>query len=318
MLRFLTAGESHGPCLVAIIEGLPAGLGLTEEEINHDLQRRQVGYGRSGRMQIERDQVELLSGLASGQTTGAPLALRLKNRDWTNWCERLKEGVPPWTVPRPGHADLAGGLKYGLADLRLVAERASARETAARVAIGAVARRLLAEFGIQVGSYVLAIGDVIAAISEDMPDYPALWAMAEASDVRCPDPEAAARMRAAIDTARQAGDSLGGVFVVSAVNVPPGLGSHVHWDRRLDARLAAAVMSIPAVKGVEIGPAFENARKPGTQVHDEICLSPYTPDAPRTTYLLRVPSAHFTFHVSRPTNPRAVSPTASPSSSEPP
>lgn len=265
MLRFLTAGESHGPCLVAIVEGLPAGLPLRPEDIDRDLQRRQGGYGRSARQQIERDKVEVLSGIAQGETIGSPLALRIRNRDWENWRDREE---PPWTVPRPGHADLAGGIKYALKDLRLVAERASARETAARVAVGAVARRLLGEFGIAVGSYVAEIGGVVAEIPDLPPEE--LWARAEGSDVRCPHEPSAERMRARIDQAREAGDSLGGVIVVGAVGLPVGLGSHVHWDRRLDGRLAGAVMSIPAIKGVEIGPAFENARLSGTQVHDEI------------------------------------------------
>ena len=285
-LRFLTAGESHGPCLIAIIEGMPAGLYLSEEEINVDLRRRQGGYGRGQRMKIERDEVEILSGVAKGLTIGAPIALRIENKDWANWKDR---DVPPWTVPRPGHADLAGGIKYSLNDLRLVAERASARETAARVAVGAVAKRLLSEFGIAVGSYVTEIGGVVAEISPPSLSPPkacpeqgrrvgggwggALWERAEASQataVRCPDPTAAEAMRQRIDQAKAAGDSLGGVFVVVVTGVPVGLGSHVHWDRRLDSRLAGAVMSIPAIKGVEIGPAFENARKRGTEVHDEI------------------------------------------------
>ena len=270
-LRFLTAGESHGPCLTAIIEGMPAGLYLSEEEISADLRRRQGGYGRGQRMKIERDKVELLSGVTKGLTIGVPIALRIENKDWANWKDR---DVPPWTVPRPGHADLAGGIKYNLNDLRLVAERASARETAARVAVGAVAKRLLSEFGIAVGSHVTEIGGAMAEI----PDLPPqeLWERAEASQataVRCPDPVAAESMRQRIDEAKMAGDSLGGVFVVVVTGVPVGLGSHVHWDRRLDSRLAAAVMSIPAIKGVEIGPAFENARKRGTEVHDEIFLN---------------------------------------------
>ena len=288
-LRFLTAGESHGPCLTAIIEGMPAGLYLSEGEINVDLRRRQGGYGRGQRMKIERDRVEILSGVAKGVTIGAPIALRIENKDWANWKDR---DVPPWTVPRPGHADLAGGLKYGLTDLRLVAERASARETAARVAVGAVAKQLLSQFGIAVGSCVTEIGGVMAEI-QPPPSPPQvwggreggvspllggteggeLWERAEASDVRCPDPSAAEAMRQRIDEARSAGDSLGGVFVVVVTGVPVGLGSHVHWDRRLDARLASAVMSIPAIKGVEIGPAFENARKRGTEVHDEIFVN---------------------------------------------
>ena len=276
MLRFLTAGESHGPCLLAIVEGLPAGLEIDVEAINRDLARRQGGYGRGGRMQIEQDRVEILSGViplaGSGphpcRTTGAPVALRIENRDWANWRDRWAAGdLPRLSVPRPGHADYAGMVKYGLDDARPVLERASARETAARVAVGALVKQLLAVFGIAVGSYVAEIGGVVATI----PELPLseLWARAEVSDVRCPDEEAAALMREAIAAARQAGDSLGGVFVVAATGVPVGLGSHVHWDRRLDAQLAAAVMSIPAIKGVEIGPAFENARRPGTQVHDE-------------------------------------------------
>ena len=276
MLRFLTAGESHGPCLTAIVEGLPAGLAVDVEAINRDLSRRQTGYGRGGRMRIEHDRVEILGGVIAGRTTGAPVALRIENRDWANWRDRWAAGdgsteiakvLPRLTVPRPGHADYAGMVKYGLDDARPVLERASARETAARVAVGALAKQLLTAFDIVIGSYVVEIGGVVAT----MPDLPPeeLWALAEASDVRCPDEDAAARMRAAIDAARQAGDSLGGVFVAIATSMPVGLGSYVHWERRLDARLAAAVMSIPAIKGVEIGPAFENARRPGTQVHDE-------------------------------------------------
>jgi chorismate synthase len=268
MLRFLTAGESHGPCLTAIVEGLPAGLAVNVEAIDRDLARRQGGYGRGGRMKIERDKVDILGGVLYGQTTGAPISLRIENRDWANWRERWAAGdLPKLTVPRPGHADYAGMVKYGLDDARPILERASARETAARVAVGALAKLLLAEFGVAVGSVVAEIGGVVAQV----PDlaWPELWALAEDSDVRCPDAEAAARMREAIDAAREAGDSLGGVFVVAATGAPVGLGSHVQWDRRLDARLAQAVMSIPAIKGVEIGPAFENARRPGTQVHDE-------------------------------------------------
>jgi chorismate synthase len=277
MLRFLTAGESHGPCLTAIVEGLPSGLTLDVEAIDRDLARRQGGYGRGGRMEIERDRVEILGGIIpstgpgqrAGRTTGAPVSLRIENRDWANWRERWAKGdLPALTVPRPGHADYAGMLKYGLDDARPVLERASARETAARVAVGALAKLLLAAFGVAIGSYVVEIGDVAATIPDLPPEE--LCALAEQSDVRCPDDEAAARMRAAIDAARQAGDSLGGVFVVAASGVPVGLGSHVHWDRRLDARLAAALVSIQAIKGVEIGPAFENARRPGTQVHDEL------------------------------------------------
>lgn len=259
MLRFLTAGESHGPCLVTIVEGLPAGLPVDEEFIQQELRRRQGGYGRGGRMVLEQDTAKILSGVWEGRTTGAPVALSIANRDVRK--------PPPLTVPRPGHADYAGAVKYGLADARPVAERASARETAARVAAGALAKLLLRGFGIAVGSYVVQIGPVVA----QLPDLPEeeRWALAETDPVRCPDPVASVGMRAAIDAAREEGDTLGGVFVVSAIGLPVGLGSHVHWDRRLDARLAAAVMSIPAVKGVEIGPAFANAALPGSKVHDE-------------------------------------------------
>jgi len=267
MLRFLTAGESHGPCLTAIVDGLPAGLEIDIEALNRDLARRQGGYGRGGRMKIERDRAEVLGGILGGRTTGAPVALCIENRDWANWHDRWAAGdLPSLTVPRPGHADYAGMVKYGLDDARPVLERASARETAARVAVGALAKQVLAVFEVAVGSYVTEIGGAVA----DIPDLPMsqLWERAETSDVRCPDEQAAERMRAAIDRAREAGDSLGGVFVVSATGAPVGLGSHTQWDRRLDARLVHALVSIPAVKGVEIGPAFENARKPGTEVHD--------------------------------------------------
>ncbi len=267
MLRFLTAGESHGPCLVAIVEGLPAGLPLAPEDINRDLARRQRGFGSGGRMKIEKDEVELLSGVVHGETTGAPVALRIANLDYENWKDRP---IPRMTIPRPGHADLTGAIKYGYRDLRLALERASARETAARVAVGAIAKRLLAEFGIRVGSYVTEIGGVEASI----PNLPLaeLWAQAEENDLRCPDPVGAARMEARIREAIRAKDTLGGCFVVAATGLPPGLGSHVHWDRRLGSRLAAAVMSIHAIKGVEIGEGFANARRAGTQVHDEIFL----------------------------------------------
>jgi len=276
MLRFLTAGESHGPGLVAIVEGLPAGLKLSAEEIDRDLTRRQGGYGRGARQAIERDQVRFLGGLVGGVTIGAPLAMLIPNRDWENWRERE---IPAWTRPRPGHADLSGAIKYGLDDLRLVAERASARETAARVAVGAVARVLLGRVGVEVGSYVEAIGGVRAKLAE-MPLAQRI-ALARESDVACPNGGAAGQMRARIDEARVAGDSLGGLFVVVALGVPVGLGSYVHWDRRLDGRLAQAMMSIPAIKGVEIGSAFENSALPGTQVHDQLYAG--EPHPQRTT-----------------------------------
>jgi chorismate synthase len=265
----LTAGESHGPCLVVIVDGLPAGLEIDINTIDRDLARRQRGYGRNKRMEIESDHVEILGGVIGGKTIGAPIALKIENRDWINWCEHWAAGdLPRLMVPRPGHADYAGLIKYGLNDIRLVLERASARETAARVAAGAIVKSLLAEFGISIGSYVTEIGSVTATIPELIEED--LWIRAEASDVHCPDVEASNRMKEAIDAAREAGDTLGGVFVVIAEGVMIGLGSYVQWERRLDARLAAAIMSIPGIKGVEIGPAFENARLPGSIVHDDM------------------------------------------------
>jgi chorismate synthase len=272
VLRFLTAGESHGPSLTAILEGIPAGLPLTPDNLGGDMQRRQKGYGSGGRMGIEKDRVRFSGGVMGGVTTGGPIALHVENRDWANWRDK---DIPSMTIPRPGHADLTGAIKYGYRDLRLALERASARETAARVAAGAVCRRLLAQFEILIGSYVVSVGDVavplafLAGVSAQQ-GYLDRFEAAEANEVRCPDPEAAERMQQTIYEAMQARDTLGGVFEVVALGVPPGLGSHVQWDRRLDARLMWAVASIQAVKGVEIGPAFENARLRGTQVHDQI------------------------------------------------
>jgi chorismate synthase len=268
LLRFLTAGESHGPCLSAILEGMPAGLPLAAEDLDRDLARRQKGYGSGGRMGIERDAVTFLGGVMGGQTTGAPIALRIENRDWANWRGR---DIAPMTVPRPGHADLTASLKYGYRDLRAALERASARETAARVAVGSICRLLLARFDIAVGSYVVEMGGVAAELPEDMP-YTRRFELAEENDVRCPDPDAAEAMRARIAEAMQAGDTLGGVFEAVALGLPPGLGSHVHWERRLSSRLAGALLGIPAVKGVELGQAFANARRSGSEVHDEIFL----------------------------------------------
>ena len=272
-LRFLTAGESHGPCLLGIVEGMPAGLPLSESDIKLDLARRQKGYGRGGRMQIEQDEASILSGVAGGITTGAPIALQIENRDWPQWQGRV---LPPLVVPRPGHADLAGAEKYGHRDFRLVLERASARETAMRVAVGAVARRLLAEVGVLVASQVVAIGGVAAAAADL--SRPEAREQAEASPVRCPDAEATRQMILAIDEARARGDSLGGIFEVQAYGVPMGLGSYVHWDRRLDGRLAQALMSIPAIKGVEIGLGFASATTPGLALHDEIFPGPNGPE----------------------------------------
>ncbi|HEX7592603.1 MAG TPA: chorismate synthase [Anaerolineae bacterium] len=268
MLRFLTAGESHGPALVGIVEGLPAGLRVDPAAIDRDLARRQIGVGRSARMRIENDRVEILSGVISGETMGAPVALKIENLDYANWKDKR---VPRQTIPRPGHADLAGAVKYGFNDLRLVAERASARETAMRVACGGLARQLLAEFGIVVGSHVLEIGGVRAEIP-DAP-YPDIFLRAQASDVTVADAASAERIRARIEEVMRAKDTAGGIIEIVALNVPVGLGSHVHWDRKLDGRLAQAMMSIPSVKGVEIGTAFENSQKLGTQVQDEIFVN---------------------------------------------
>ena len=266
-LRFLTAGESHGPALIAILEGLPAGLPLTTLIIDNELARRQRGYGAGPRMQIEQDKVRILGGVLEELTTGAPLALQIENKDHEKWRKREIEA---FVTPRPGHADLTGAIKYGYRDLRPALERASARETAARVAVGAACKHLLAQFGIQVGGYVVSIGEVTAELGEiPLAERPP---RAEISDIRCPEPAAAAQMAARIREIMQSRDTLGGIIEVLALGLPPGLGSHVHWDRRLEARLGAAVLSVQAIKGVEIGPAFENSRKSGTRVQDPILL----------------------------------------------
>jgi chorismate synthase len=266
-LRFLTAGESHGPGLVAILEGLPAGLPVPHAVIRRQLERRREGFGAGPRMKIEADGFRILSGVLDGVTIGSPVALWIENRDHAKWKGKA---IEPLTIPRPGHADLSAATKYGYRDLRLSLERASARETAARVALGAICMHLLAQFHIRVGAYVVAIGGVTAQV-EDMPLLQRA-ARAEEEAVRCPDAEAAAAMRAEIERAMAEKDTLGGLLEAFALGLPPGLGSHVHWDRRLDVRLGAAALSVPAVKGVEIGPAFENARLRGTQVQDPIRL----------------------------------------------
>jgi chorismate synthase len=272
MLRFLTAGESHGPALTGILEGMPAGLPLSAADIDTELARRQQGYGRGGRMSIEHDRVRLMAGVMAGQTTGGPIGLLIENRDHQNWAARA---IPPMTTPRPGHADLTGALKYGYRDLRLSLERASARETAMRVAVGAICKRLLAAFGITVQGYVTAIGDVSADLpSLDADAYPARFAAAEISDVRCPDPASGERMHAAIRAAIRDKDTLGGIVEVVALGLPPGLGSHVHFDRKLDGLLMGTVGSVPSVKGVEIGQAFAQSAQRGTAVHDAITLGP--------------------------------------------
>ncbi|MCS7308136.1 MAG: chorismate synthase [Aquificaceae bacterium] len=273
-LRFLTAGESHGKALVCILEGIPANLELSSSYVNRELQRRQRGYGRGGRMKIESDQVEFLSGLRFGKTIGSPIAMLIKNKDWENWQDKMAyEGDPPesvvaFTRPRPGHADLAGGIKYNQRDLRNVLERASARETAGRVAVGAVCKKFLEEFGIKIGSYVISIGGLKPDVEEA--DLLKRHQLAESSEVRFPDPSRDEDFRRIVDQAKENGESLGGVFEVFAVGVPPGLGSHVQWDKRIDGRIAQAMMSIQAIKGVEIGGGFELAKRFGSEVHDEI------------------------------------------------
>lgn len=272
-LRFLTSGESHGPTLTAILEGMPAGLSLSPDDLNPDLARRQGLGGHKGRpyvgasprMKLERDTATILSGVMAGVTIGAPIAVQVQNLDHEKWQGKA---IEPMTIPRPGHADLTGAVKYGFNDLRMSLERASARETTARVAVGAICRKLLSEFGVRVGSYVVEIGGVAANLSE-MPVEERIRRALD-SEMACPDEAASAAMRERVSDIMQARDTLGGVFEVVALGAPPGLGSHVHWDRRLSGRLAQALLSIHAMKGVEIGQAFANARKPGTQVHDEI------------------------------------------------
>jgi chorismate synthase len=281
MLRFTTAGESHGPALVSILEGIPAGLPLRAEDVDTELHRRQQGYGRGRRMQIERDTVEFLAGVRAGETLGSPIAMSIANRDWKNWQEIMDpaehEGDPAprrraVTRPRPGHADLTGLLKYDRADARDILERASARETTARVAAGAVARRLLAELGVTIGSHLIHLGGVDAARPAALPAN--LNEAADASPLRTLDPDAEREMIARIDVAKRAGNTLGGICEVVVDGLPVGLGSHVSWDRKLDAQLGAAMMSIPAVKGVEIGMGFGTARVPGSEVHDQVSPAP--------------------------------------------
>ena len=289
MLGFTTAGESHGRALVAIVEGLPAGLPIKAEPINRELKRRQWGYGRGGRMKLEQDEVQILSGVRHGLSLGSPIAMMIENRDWANWTEVMSvesleselERKRELKRPRPGHADLAGGQKFGARDLRNVLERASARETAARVACGAVVRQLLSQFGVELRSHVTQLGgipdppleltwDEIDKISDDAP-------------LRCPDHDAERRMIQLIDARREAGDTLGGIFEVVARGVVPGLGSHTSWDLKLDGRLAQALMSIPAVKAVAIGSGMEASSLPGSEVHDEIAYNRDTSEFIRET-----------------------------------
>ncbi|OLE54091.1 MAG: chorismate synthase [Acidobacteria bacterium 13_1_20CM_3_53_8] len=276
MFRFITAGESHGRSLVAIVEGLPAGVAVDVEKIDRELERRQWGYGRGGRMKIERDRVEILSGVRHGLTLGSPVALMIENKDWQNWTEVMAVeavDVPPEKQrrlkrPRPGHADLAGGLKFGARDLRNILERASARETAARVACGALAKQLLTNFQMEIRSHVVQLGGV-----PEKPlklDWDAIASIAEDAPLRCADAEAQARMVELIDDKKRAGDTLGGIFEVVARGLVAGLGSHASWDTKLDGKLAQAVMSIPAVKAVSLGAGVEASSLPGSEVHDEI------------------------------------------------
>ncbi len=274
MLRFLTAGESHGPCLTAIVEGCPAGFTIDMELVNHDMRRRMLGYGRGGRMKIETDTAVLRSGVRFGETLGSPITLVIENRDWKNWerkmSSRPEDRDPSLKVtrPRPGHADLAGVLKYNHDDVRNVLERASARETAARVAIGGIAKALLRPFGVEVRGWVAEIGGIAADHAGKDPS--AIFEAAEHSETRMADAEAERKIIAYIDECKARGDTLGGIVEVVATGLPPGLGSHAHWDRKLDGRLGHALMSLQAVKGVEIGLGFETARRPGSAVHDEI------------------------------------------------
>jgi chorismate synthase len=284
MLRFLTAGESHGQSLVAIIDGVPAGLTIDFDQITQDLRRRQGGYGRGQRMAIESDRAHILSGVRRGVTTGAPIALQIPNKDWKNWQRTMhvEVDVPEGATganraavirPRPGHADLSAGLKYEHEDLRDVLERASARETAARVAVGAIARQLLRQIGVEIVSHVTGIGEVVLA-DDRLVTFQSARAIPTDSPLSCVDQQLETAMMARIDRAREAGDTLGGSFEVIVHGVPAGLGSHVQWDRKLDGRLAQALMSIPAIKGVGIGLGMAAARRPGSQVHDEIVPRP--------------------------------------------
>jgi chorismate synthase len=266
-LRFLTSGESHGPALLVILDGMPAGLALSQEIIDRQLLRRQQGYGAGPRMKLESDTARILGGVMEGQTTGAPLALQIENHDHAKWRGKTLEAFP---VPRPGHADLTGAIKYGYNDLRPALERASARETAARVAMGAICKHFLGQFGIIVGGYVTGIGEIAAEV-EPIPLLER-FAMAEESEVRCPDRQASQQILERIRRVMGEKDTLGGVIETIAVGLPPGLGSFAQWDRRMEARIGAALLSIQAIKGVEIGPAFENAAMTGTQVQDGIAL----------------------------------------------
>ena len=267
MLRFLTAGESHGPSLTAILDGMPAGLPLDASIIDYELARRQKGYGSGGRMKIEKDAVQILGGVMAGKTTGAPIAMVVQNADHVKWKGKA---IEPMTAPRPGHADLTGAVKYGYKDLRPALERASARETTMRVAVGAICKQFLSKFGIIVGGYVSSIGEIQTDFGEM--SYEERFARAEESDVRCPVESSANQMRDEIEKTIHGKNTLGGVLEIIALNLPVGLGSFMQWDKRLEAKLAMAVMSVQAIKGVEVGDAFANARLQGTQAHDAMAL----------------------------------------------
>jgi chorismate synthase len=276
-LRLLTAGESHGKGLTGILEGIPSGLALSSQDIDRELKRRQMGYGRGGRMKIESDRAGIISGVRWGKTIGSPISLLIENKDWKNWEQGMSseaghEGsIPPVTRPRPGHADLSGALKYGHKDIRNILERSSARETAMRVALGAIAKKFLSEFGINIGSYVTRIGNIkISDLRFEISNSEEIFSRAENSPVRCPDEEASKKMTELIDDAVQKGDTLGGIFEVIVTGAPIGLGSHIQWDKRLDGRLAQAIMGIQAIKGVEIGTGFGMAEISGSEVMDEI------------------------------------------------
>lgn len=284
-LRFLTSGESHGKALIGILEGIPSGLSLSEEDIDRDLKRRQSGYGRGARMKIESDHAEILSGVRWGKTIGSPITLSIENKDWENWIEGMspyngaKGSIPPVTKPRPGHADLSGAIKYYHNDIRDILERSSARETAMRVALGAIAKKFLSGFGIHVGSYVVQIGKAkVLSSMFNVQSSPkgllSVFEKAEKSPVRCPSEEATKKIISLIDKTIKEGNSLGGIFEVFVTGVPAGLGSHVQWDRRLNGRLAQSLMSIQAIKGVEVGLGFEMAEHFGSEVMDEIFYSP--------------------------------------------
>ena len=278
MLRYVTAGESHGPCLTMIVDGVPAGFPIDAAKINHDLWRRQQGYGRGGRMLIEKDEVQFRSGIRWGETLGSPVALGIENRDWKNWSKKMsaapenRDEKIAVTKPRPGHADLTGVLKYDRSDIRDILERASARDTVSRTAVGSFCKQLMAPFGIYVMGYIRSIGGVVS--NADGLTYEEIHARSEESPLRTADKEAEEKMIALIDDCKKNGDTLGGIFEVVALGLPPGLGTHVQWDAKLDGRLAQALMSIQAIKGVEIGLGFDMARRRGSQVHDEIFFDP--------------------------------------------